>query len=215
MTKRSFVGECPYPSDLLPSLDDILERAAKFSGDLQAVIRVVYLCNSEEALDRYKDFVLIREPTVQKHLKPLLIEAYRKYTPTCARGAFLEAIFYRQIRRLHSGRFEISRWVLYGDVSPVCPSCAAKSVDVLESDDGLEVAVECKVSLESWLKHLDPADDHLTCLNELRHRHKEQSLRVAFVTLDPIQKKERVSRLLSSHSFTPDHVLYRDDSPDW
>lgn len=213
--KRKLIGKCPYSPDLLPCLEDILDKATRFRGDLQAVIRVVYLCKREEDLERYKDFSLIREESVQKRLKPLLIEAYRKYTPECARGAFLEAIFYREIRRLHSGRFEISRWVTYGDVSPVCPLCAAKSVDVFESDDSLEIAVECKVSLESWLLNRDLSDNHLSCLDALRRKHTERTLRVVFVTFDPATKNKRVSRLLSASSFSPDHVLYDGDSPGW
>ena len=214
--KRKLIGKCPYSPDLLPCLEDILDKATRFRGDLQAVIRVVYLCKREEDLERYKDFSLIREESIQKRLKPLLIEAYRKYTPENARGAFLEAILYQEIRRLHSGNFEISRWALYGDVSPVCPSCAAKSIDVFESNDRFEIAVECKVSLESWLFNLDPTtDNHLVCLEALRRRHAEHALRVVFATFDPATKKSRVSRLLSALSFSPDQVLYDGDSPAW
>ena len=147
--KRKLIGKCPYSPDLLPCLEDILDKATRFRGDLQAVIRVVYLCKREEDLERYKDFSLIREESIQKRLKPLLIEAYRKYTPENARGAFLEAILYQEIRRLHSGNFEISRWALYGDVSPVCPSCAAKSIDVFEQTIALRLRWSARLALRA------------------------------------------------------------------
>lgn len=213
--KRSIKGACPYSPKLLQTVGSILDKTVKFPGDLRAVLRALYVCSREQDLVLYQDLTLGGSDFVRDKLKPILLDAYRTYSPDAVRGSFCEALICGQIRDLHSGKFEISRWVLYGDISPLRQGCSAKSVDIFESGDSCEVAVECKIRLEIWLKNLKITDDHLPCFEALRKNHKDHALRLVFATFDPPEKLARINSLLSETSFAPDSILFRMALPDW
>lgn len=214
--KRSVWGKCPYPPQLVQQIEDILEKAIRFPGDLKALLRVLYICRTADDLENYRDLARDRNlsPFIRDKLKPLLRDAYSKHPPDLVRGAFWETIVYRQIRSVHSGRYEISRWPRFGDLAPVCHSCSAKSADVFESSDLDEVAIECKISLLIWLRNMPPEDDHLSCLEELRQNHSGP-LRIVFATYDPLRKGDRVKEYFSKRSFMPDSILFDMASPNW